>query len=75
MEGGREMTKIYEEILEERRRRMAYNAGLQKAVYILEEGLILSAPERLRLLEALKQEIKDSETDFTSKMLLLQNQI
>lgn len=66
------MCTVLDKIMAERKEVMAYNRGLQKAVYILEEGLILSAPERLRMLEALKQEIKDSETDFTSMMLQLQ---
>lgn len=65
-------SSLIEKILEERKRAMAYNAGLQKAVHILEEGIILSAPERLRLLEALKQDIKDSETDYTLKLLRLE---
>jgi hypothetical protein len=66
------MDSIIDEIMAERKEVMAYNRGLKKAVYVLEESLIRPASDRLRLLEALEQEIKDSETDFTSRMLQVQ---
>lgn len=54
-------TETYLQILTEREATLAFNMGLQTAVFVLEKAEELSAEGRRYLLEELKRQIAESE--------------
>jgi hypothetical protein len=61
--------EIYRELLTERERTMAFNTGLQYAIYVLERPEALSPEGRKSLLESLKKQIADSAAEYTTYLL------
>jgi len=61
--------EIYRELLTERERTMAFNTGLQCAIFVLERSEALSPEGRRYLLESLKKQIADSEAEYTTYLL------
>jgi len=60
----------YQQLLTAREASMAFNDGLKTAVHILEKADKLSPQGRRLLIEELKEEIVQSETDYTLKLLM-----
>lgn len=60
---------VYKDLLSKREVLMAFNKGLETAIYILEIAEDLSLEEKKSLVEELKQKIKDSEADYTLKLI------
>jgi hypothetical protein len=61
--------EIYERLLCERSETIAFNMGLHTAIYVLEAVENLSPEGRKYLLESLKQQIADSEAEYTPYLL------
>jgi hypothetical protein len=61
--------EIYQQLLCERNETIAFNMGLHTALYVLEEAEKLSPEGRKYLLESLKQQIADSEAEYTPYLL------
>ena len=55
------LTETYAQLYTERETAMAFNMGLQTALYVLEKAEDLSAEGRRYLIEALRKQIEDSE--------------
>lgn len=55
------LTETYTQLYTERETAMAFNMGLQTALYVLEKAEDLSAEGRRYLIEALRKQIEDSE--------------
>ena len=55
------LTETYAQLYTERETTMAFNMGLQTALYVLEKAEDLSAEGRRYLIEALRKQIEDSE--------------
>lgn len=56
-----------QELLTERALAMAYDMGLSTAVYVLERAEKLSSEGRKCMLEALRAQIHETETDYTQR--------
>lgn len=54
--------ETYEQIQPEREKTMAFNMGLQTAIYVLEKAETLSTEGRRFLLEELRRQIAESES-------------
>ena len=55
------LTETCAQLYTERETAMAFNMGLQTALYVLEKAEDLSAEGRRYLIEALRKQIEDSE--------------
>jgi len=61
--------EIYLRLLRERNETIAFNLGLHTAIQVLEAVENLSPEGRKYLLESLKQQIADSEAEYTPYLL------
>ncbi len=60
---------VEQELLTERALAMAYDMGLSTAVYVLERAENLSPEGRKCMVNELKSRLKDTEIDYTHKLL------
>jgi hypothetical protein len=67
--GAKMKHEIYKQLSAEREINMAFNMGLQSAVFILEKAESLSIEGRRYLIESLKKNITENEVDDTLKLL------
>ncbi|MBW2118925.1 MAG: hypothetical protein JRH09_13550 [Deltaproteobacteria bacterium] len=61
--------EIHRELLTERERTMAFNTGLQCAIYVLERAEAFSQEGRRYMIEALQKQIAESEAAYTLYLL------
>ena len=61
--------EIYRQLLRERSETIAFNMGLHTAIHVLEAVEKLSPEGRKYLIEELKQQIADSEAEYTVYLL------